>query len=92
MPIEDAIGPALTVLFIAALLAERFFAHHTMPARRWWRSTGVVFFVITAVINIGTPLVLPVDWIAAHSLLPGYKLGVVGGDAPLETRGQAITQ
>jgi hypothetical protein len=53
---------------------------------------GCRVFVITAVINIGTLLVLPMGWIAAHSLLPGYKLGVVGGDAPLETRGQAITQ
>ena len=42
--IEEAIGPILTVLFIAALLAERFFAHHTMPERRWWRSIGAVFF------------------------------------------------
>lgn len=77
--IEEAIGPILTVLFIAALLAERFFAHHTMPERRWWRSIGAVFLVITAVINIGTPLLLPIDWIAAHSLPPGYKLGVAGG-------------
>ena len=40
---------------------------------------GPCFLVITAVINIGTPLLLPIHWIAAHSLLPGYKLSVAGG-------------
>lgn len=80
MSIDDLIGPILTLLFIAALLAERVVPRDTsMPTRRWWKVRGAVFFVVIALVNTAIPMLLPMEWIATHSLLPGYKLGVAGG-------------
>lgn len=81
MPIEELVGPALTVSFLLALVLERVFARTAMPPVRFWRWLGFAFFVVTAAVNIGLPLLLPLEWIAAHSLLPGHRLGTAGGFA-----------
>lgn len=79
MNLEDAIGPVVTVLFVLALVAERFAPRETQPPVRAWWLTGIAFFIVSAALNTGLPLLLPVAFIEAHSLLPGIRLGVAGG-------------
>lgn len=79
MSIDDLIGPILTALFVIALAAEALVPRDAMPARRFWRLKGLLFFVVIAAVNSVLPLLLPLPWIAAHSLLPGHRLGVGGG-------------
>jgi sterol desaturase/sphingolipid hydroxylase (fatty acid hydroxylase superfamily) len=81
MDIEELVGPIVTAGFLLGMVAEALFARELFPSVRRWRLTGIAFFVINAAINIGLPLVLPVEWTQQHSLLPGYTLGVAGGFA-----------
>lgn len=77
--IEELIGPALVSLFVVALLLETLAPRQRMPRVRAWRLVGTAFFLISAAINIGLPLLLPTEFIRAHGLLPGMRLGVAGG-------------
>ena len=81
MTIEDAIGPLVTIAFLLGMLIESIWPREVQPKRRLWRLIGAGFFLLSAVINIGLPLLLPAEWIAAHSLLPGQRLGIAGGFA-----------
>jgi len=81
MSIEDAVGPILAAVFLSGMLLEVFWPREAQPRRRFWRILGIGFFAMNGVINVFLPLMLPVGWIEAHSLLPGHKLGVIGGFA-----------
>lgn len=81
MTIEDAVGPILAAAFLLGMVAEAIWPREQQPARKLWRLIGLAFFVVNALINVGFPLLLPAEWIATHSLIPGYKLGVSGGFA-----------
>lgn len=79
MNIEALIGPVITGLFFFALLLEHIAPREASVVMRGWRLAGFVFFGINAAINIGLPLLLPIEFITTHSLLPGASLGIVGG-------------
>jgi len=81
MSIEDAVGPILATVFLLGMLLEAVWPREEQPRRKLWRLLGIGFFVMNGVINVVFPMFLPVEWVAAHSLLPGYKLGVAGGFA-----------
>jgi len=40
---------------------------------------GLAFLAMIISLGIVTPLLIPVDWLTEHRLLPGTRLGVVGG-------------
>jgi sterol desaturase/sphingolipid hydroxylase (fatty acid hydroxylase superfamily) len=79
MQIEDWVGPILVVLFIAALIAEAIVPRERQVNLRGWRLVGIAAFIVNAGLNTGVPLLLPNEWIAAHSLLPGMQLGIWKG-------------
>jgi len=79
MQIADIIGPFITFLFVLVLVLERWIPREIMPAVRGWHWLGIVFFAANAAINIGLPLLLPMHFIATHSVLPGMRLGPIGG-------------
>jgi len=79
MSIEDSVGPILATVFLLGMLLEAVWPRESQPKRRLWRSVGVAFFVLNGLINVALPLALPVAWVAGHSLIPGYKLGLAGG-------------
>jgi len=81
MSIEDAVGPILAAAFLLGMTVESVWPREAQPARRFWRIVGIGFFILNGFINVVFPLLLPVGWIATHSLIPGYKLGVAGGFA-----------
>ena len=81
MSIEDAVGPILAITFLSGFLLEALWPRETQPKRRFWRLTGIAFFIVSGFINVIFPLFLPVEWVAAHSLLPGARLGIAVGFA-----------
>lgn len=81
MSIEDAVGPILAAVFLSGFLLEAVWPRESQPKRRFWRLTGIAFFIVSGFINVVMPLFLPVEWVAAHSLLPGTRLGIAGGFA-----------
>jgi len=77
-PIE--IVPLLVPLsYFAALAVEARWPARPFPPRRGWRWLGVGFLVLIASVGTVVPLLLPVDWLAAHRWLDGTRLGVAGG-------------
>jgi sterol desaturase/sphingolipid hydroxylase (fatty acid hydroxylase superfamily) len=81
MSIEDAVGPILATAFLLGMLAEIVIPREAQPRLRFWRLIGIGFFVISGLINVGLPLILPAHWVVTHSLLPGHRLGFAGGFA-----------
>lgn len=79
MKIEDILGLAVPASYLAMLLAERLFPARPFPKVKGWTFVGIAFLVLMMTGGIVTPLLLPVDWIAAHRLMDGTKLGIVGG-------------
>lgn len=81
MSLEDLIGPLVAVLFVLALLVERLAPRDAMPAVHGWYRLALGFFVLSMAVNALVPLLLPGEWLAAHALLPGHRLGPVAGFA-----------
>jgi sterol desaturase/sphingolipid hydroxylase (fatty acid hydroxylase superfamily) len=78
MPLTDLLLYATATLYPLLLAIE-----HLVPARRqpvlpWWRTRGLLFFLLFAAISVQLPLALPAAWFSS-SLLPGAALGVAGG-------------
>ncbi|MEQ1440777.1 sterol desaturase family protein [Fontimonas sp. SYSU GA230001] len=79
MSAEDLVALMIPVTFFAMMAAEPLLkTGRTFPEIRWWRGKGVLFFVVLMTINAVLPSLVPPEW-AAHSLLPGARLGVAGG-------------
>ncbi len=81
MSIEDAVGPIVIGAFLLAFIIEALLPRESQPRVRGWRLLGIVFFLVSGTINVILPLLIPGEWIAQHSLLPGMRLGVAGGFA-----------
>jgi sterol desaturase/sphingolipid hydroxylase (fatty acid hydroxylase superfamily) len=76
----DAILGMLTLgTYITMIAVEAIWPAREFPKVRLWRLVGVGFLVAIMGLGVVTPLLLPVEWLAAHRLLNGTRLGVVGG-------------
>jgi sterol desaturase/sphingolipid hydroxylase (fatty acid hydroxylase superfamily) len=76
---EDLIPILILVCFFGMLLVERIRPARKFPHTPWWIVIGIGFLVLTVGLSTIVPLLLPSGWIAAHSLLPGERLGLLGG-------------
>jgi sterol desaturase/sphingolipid hydroxylase (fatty acid hydroxylase superfamily) len=65
-------------MFVLFLLTERVLCARPLPRVRWWRTKGVVSFVVMTLIGMFAPL-LWLDFVSAHRLMSLERLGVVGG-------------
>src|SRR3982751_1035230 len=79
MDTVDLIGLLPLVTYIAFAATERIWPARTFPPRRGWQWIGMGFLVLLASLGTLVPLLLPLDWMAAHRWLDGTRLGVVGG-------------
>src|SRR5262245_4899845 len=80
MKTDDLVPLLITGTFVAMLVIERILRPaRTFPRMRAWTLIGIGFFLMIMTFNAVIPSLLPMEWIAAHSLLPGYRLGIVGG-------------
>jgi sterol desaturase/sphingolipid hydroxylase (fatty acid hydroxylase superfamily) len=79
MILQDLLGPAVPVTYLALLVLEAAVPARDWPAIGWWRLTGGIFFLTMGGIVTTGPLLLPGDWIARHRLFDLTGLGVAGG-------------
>ena len=79
MDIVDLIGPMVPVTYFIFLITERLWPAREFPPRRGWQWIGVGFLVLVMTISTVVPLLIPEEWLAAHRLLDGTRLGVIGG-------------
>jgi sterol desaturase/sphingolipid hydroxylase (fatty acid hydroxylase superfamily) len=79
MSTETLIPVLILTTYFGMLITERIWPARSFPHTNWWVAIGLGFLVMTLGLSTLIPMLLPMEWIASHSLLPGYKLGVVGG-------------
>ncbi|MFL6648388.1 MAG: sterol desaturase family protein [Sulfurifustaceae bacterium] len=77
-PIEF-IGLLTPATFLVMLGIESLRPARPFPAIRGWRWIGLGLLLMVGASSTVVPLLLPLDWLAAHRLLDGTGLGVAGG-------------
>ncbi len=75
----DILGLLVPVTYFALLAVERIAPARAFPPRRGWQWMGIGFLILIGVVSTVTPLLLPLEWLAAHRWLDGTRLGVAGG-------------
>jgi len=75
----DILGLLVPVTYFALLGIERRWPARVFPTRRGWQWLGIAFLILVGLVSAITPLLVPVEWLAAHAWLPGGRLGVAGG-------------
>ncbi|HEV8502169.1 MAG TPA: sterol desaturase family protein [Casimicrobiaceae bacterium] len=75
----DILGLLVPVTYFAMLGIERRWPARVFPTRRGWQWLGIAFLILVGLVSAITPLLVPVEWLAAHAWLPGGRLGVAGG-------------
>ena len=75
----DLIGLLIPATYLIMLAIEKWRPARVFPERRGWTWIGVAFLVLIGVVSGVVPLLVPIDWLAAHRLMDGTGLGVVGG-------------
>jgi len=79
METTDLIGLAVPILYVTMLAVEARWPARRFPPRSGWRWLGIAFLLLIATIGTVVPLLLPLEWMAAHRWLDGTGLGVAGG-------------
>jgi sterol desaturase/sphingolipid hydroxylase (fatty acid hydroxylase superfamily) len=79
MEAADLLGLAIPLTYLVMLGVEQWRPARRFPAVAWWRSTGALFVLLLLSLNVVLPLLLPVEWAAAHRLFDLSFLGVIGG-------------
>lgn len=79
MQIEDILGLMIPITYLALLALEAMLEGRQFPALRLWRLKGTFFVVVLLGINATAPSWLPAEWLAAHRLVDGTRLGIAGG-------------
>ncbi len=79
MDTVDLIGLLVPVTYLVLLTIESRWPARTFPPRRGWRWLGASFLVLIGTVGAVVPLLLPLDWLAAHRWLDGTRLGVAAG-------------
>ncbi|MCI4428022.1 MAG: sterol desaturase family protein [Burkholderiales bacterium] len=79
MKIDELIALLILVTYFGMLAVEHRHRARTFPPVPHWRSLGLGFLALLFMLNGLIPALLPMEWVAAHALLPGWKLGVAGG-------------
>lgn len=81
MDTVELIGLLVPLTYLVMLAIEARWPARAFPPRRGWRWIGIGFLLLIATVGTVVPLLLPLEWLAAHRWLDGSGLGVVGGTA-----------
>lgn len=79
METTDLLGALVPITFLFMLAVEKIAPARHFPPRRGWAWLGVGFLLLAGVVGTVVPLLADPAWLAAHRLLDGSGLGVVGG-------------
>jgi sterol desaturase/sphingolipid hydroxylase (fatty acid hydroxylase superfamily) len=77
--LAESVGLLVPLMYFVMLATEAKWPSRQFPPRRGWRWVGLGFLVLIATTGAVVPLLLPLDWMAAHRWVDGTKLGVAGG-------------
>ncbi|HMM66031.1 MAG TPA: sterol desaturase family protein [Dokdonella sp.] len=75
----DFVGLLVPLTYFLFLATEKPWPARQFPPRKGWHWFGIVFLLLVGTLSTVVPLLLPLDWMAAHRWLDGTRLGVVGG-------------
>lgn len=76
MNADDILGLAIPLTYFAMLAVEVVWPARQFPKVRRWRGIGVGAMLVLLTINATLPLALRPDWLYAHRLVDGTRLGV----------------
>jgi sterol desaturase/sphingolipid hydroxylase (fatty acid hydroxylase superfamily) len=76
MKIEEIIPLAVPFAYLLLLVSETRLKGRDFPEVRGWRLKGLAFFAALLATSLALPIVLPVDWMKANSLLDISSIGV----------------
>ena len=79
MDAVDLVALAVPVTYFVLLAAEKLRPARSFPPRKGWQWLGIGFLILIGTVGAVVPLLVPVDWLAAHRWLDGSGLGVAGG-------------
>lgn len=79
MDADAILGLMTPVTYFVMLAIEAISPAREFPPIRRWRLVGFGFVAMLMTLGIVTPMLLPGEWLAAHRLLHGERLGVAGG-------------
>jgi sterol desaturase/sphingolipid hydroxylase (fatty acid hydroxylase superfamily) len=79
MKATDLFGLLVPVTYLLMWGIESLWPARSFPRRQGWWSVGLLFLLLLGTASTVVPLLLPVNWLAAHRLVNGGALGVVGG-------------
>jgi len=79
MTIENLFFIAAPLTYSAMYMVERLRPARKFPKVKGWGLAGAGFMVLMMSASVVTPLLLPVEWLAAHRWIDGTRLGIVGG-------------
>lgn len=79
MDAVDIFSLLVPVTYFALFALERIFPARQFPPIRGWAWIGIGALLLLGVTQTVVPLLLPADWLAAHRLIDGTQLGIVGG-------------
>jgi sterol desaturase/sphingolipid hydroxylase (fatty acid hydroxylase superfamily) len=75
----DIIGLLPLLTYVVFAVTEQLWPAREFPPRERWQWIGAGFLILIATISVVVPLVVPVDWLAAHRWIDGTRLGAIGG-------------
>lgn len=79
METVDLIGLAVPLTYFVFLATEKLWPARSFPPRKGWQWLGIAFLLLIGATGVVVPLLLPLDWMAAHRWMDGTGLGVAGG-------------
>jgi sterol desaturase/sphingolipid hydroxylase (fatty acid hydroxylase superfamily) len=79
MEAVDLVGLLIPVTYLVMFAIERWRPARPFPPRRGWAWIGVGFLLLVGTLSTVVPLLLPLEWMAAHRWIDGTRLGIVGG-------------
>ena len=81
MKLEDVLGPAVPLLFLAMMGIEALRPARKFPPVRHWRLVGLACVAMMGALGAVAPLLVAPEWLAAHRLIDLSGLGIAGGAA-----------
>lgn len=79
MAAADILGLMVPVTYLVMLAIEKIAPARSQPPVRGWAWLGILFLLVSGVIQTASPLLIPSDWLMRHKVLDLSGLGPVWG-------------
>jgi sterol desaturase/sphingolipid hydroxylase (fatty acid hydroxylase superfamily) len=79
MKLDVILTLAVPATYAVMYGVEMRFPAREFPRIAWWWLVGAGFMALVLSISVIVPLLLPLEWLAAHRLVDGTAIGIIGG-------------